>query len=218
MLKARLRAIANYINKRDNAVDIGADHGYLGIYLVQNHLVNSIILTDIKKSALDVARRNVEASSLNIPLILTDGLNGVDTAKLNTVIISGMGTSTILQILNNPVKMQSINKLVLQSNNDLFLLRKEVIKLGFSLIDETTVYENGFWYVVCLFEKTKIRMLTDKELKYGLVKEDKKEYYLYLLNRVEEILKNMEESTNENKKAELLTTKEELSQLIIEKK
>lgn len=218
MLKARLRAIANYINKRDNAVDIGADHGYLGIYLVQNHLVNSIILTDIKKSALDVARRNVEASSLNIPLILTDGLNGVDTAKLNTVIISGMGTSTILQILNNPVKMQSINKLVLQSNNDLFLLRKEVIKLGFSLIDETTVYENGFWYVVCLFEKTKIRMLTDKELKYGLVKEDKKEYYLYLLNRVEEILKNMEESTNENKKVELLTTKEELSQLIIEKK
>lgn len=218
MLKARLRAIANYINKRDNAVDIGADHGYLGIYLVQNHLVNSIILTDIKKSALDVARRNVEASSLNIPLILTDGLNGVDTAKLNTVIISGMGTSTILQILNNPVKMQSINKLVLQSNNDLFLLRKEVIKLGFSLIDETTVYENGFWYVVCLFEKTKIRMLTDKELKYGLVKEDKKEYYLYLLSRVEEILKNMEESTNENKKAELLTTKEELSQLIIEKK
>ncbi len=218
MLKARLRAIANYINKRDNAVDIGADHGYLGIYLVQNHLVNSIILTDIKKSALDVARRNVEASSLNIPLILTDGLNGVDTAKINTVIISGMGTSTILQILNNPVKMQSINKLVLQSNNDLFLLRKEVIKLGFSLIDETTVYENGFWYVVCLFEKTKIRMLTDKELKYGLVKEDKKEYYLYLLNRVEEILKNMEESTNENKKAELLTTKEELSQLIIEKK
>lgn len=218
MLKARLRAIANYIDKSDNAIDIGADHGYLGIYLVQNHLVNSIILTDIKKSALDVARRNVEASSLNIPLILTDGLNGVDTAKLNTVIISGMGTSTILQILNNPVKMQSINKLVLQSNNDLFLLRKEVIKLGFSLIDETTVYENGFWYVVCLFEKTKIRMLTDKELKYGLVKEDKKEYYLYLLNRVEEILKNMEESTNENKKAELLTTKEELSQLIIEKK
>lgn len=218
MLKARLRAIANYINKRDNAVDIGADHGYLGIYLVQNHLVNSIILTDIKKSALDVARRNVEASSLNIPLILTDGLNGVDTAKLNTVIISGMGTSTILQILNNPVKMQSINKLVLQSNNDLFLLRKEVIKLGFSLIDETTVYENGFWYVVCLFEKTKTRTLTSKELKYGLVKEDKKEYYLYLLNRVEEILKNMEESTNENKKAELLTTKEELSQLIIEKK
>ncbi|MDD5836224.1 MAG: class I SAM-dependent methyltransferase [bacterium] len=218
MLKARLRAIANYINKRDNAVDIGADHGYLGIYLVQNHLVNSIILTDIKKSALDVARRNVEASSLNIPLILTDGLNGVDTAKLNTVIISGMGTSTILQILNNPVKMQSINKLVLQSNNDLFLLRKEVIKLGFSLIDETTVYENSFWYVVCLFEKTKTRTLTSKELKYGLVKEDKKEYYLYLLNRVEEILKNMEESTNENKKAELLTTKEELSQLIIEKK
>lgn len=218
MLKARLRAIANYIDKSDNAVDIGADHGYLGIYLVQNHLVNSIILTDIKKSALDVARRNVESSSLNIPLILTDGLNGVDTAKLNTVIISGMGTSTILQILNNPVKMQSINKLVLQSNNDLFLLRKEVIKLGFSLIDETTVYENGFWYVVCLFEKTKIRMLTDKELKYGLIKEDKKDYYLYLLNRVEEILKNMEESTNENKKAELLTTKEELSQLIIEKR
>ena len=68
------------------------------------------------------------------------------------------------------------------------------------------------------FEKTKTRILTSKELKYGLVKEDKKEYYLYLLNRVEEILKNMEESTNENKKVELLTTKEELSQLIIEKK
>ena len=122
MLSLRLNASASFLNPTDKVADIGADHGYLGIYVTQNKLVDSIILTDIKETALQSARKNVAKAKLDIPLIVTDGLKELDTENLNTLVISGMGTSTILHILSNQEKIKPIKKLILQSDNDLEIL------------------------------------------------------------------------------------------------
>ena len=94
MLSKRLKAIASLIPENDNIIDIGCDHGYLGIYAIKEKLVKSIILTDIKESALSMARKNVKNSNLDIPLIVSDGLNNINSSDINTVVVSGMGTST----------------------------------------------------------------------------------------------------------------------------
>ena len=57
MLSKRLNAVASFVPKGAQAIDIGCDHGYLGIYLTKEHLVKSIILTDIKESALNQAKK-----------------------------------------------------------------------------------------------------------------------------------------------------------------
>lgn len=204
MLSRRLQTIASFLEKRDKVVDIGCDHGYLGIYATQKKLVQSIILTDIKESALDMARKNVENSKLNIPLVISDGLENISQDSINTIVISGMGTSTILHILSNKEKLVNVDKLILQSNNNLDTLRKEVTSLGYKLINEATVLDNDIWYVVCLFKKdidddikfSTTDQLDSETIKYGLIKKDKKEYYQYLMANQKEILKKLEKSNN----------------------
>ena len=216
MLSTRLQKIANFLEFNDEVVDIGCDHGYLGIYATQKKLVKSIILTDIKESALDMARKNVKNTNLDIPLLVSDGLDAVDENKINTVVISGMGTSTILHILNNPNKLVNVNKLILQSNNNLDILREEVTKLGFNLVDEVTVKDNDIWYVICLFKKDRMAVLDQKTIKYGLKKQDKEEYYKYLLANQEKILARLEKSNNINLKNEKQNEIKELKELLEE--
>ena len=197
MLSLRLQTIASFLNKNDKVADIGTDHGYLGIYAVQNHLVGSIILTDIKSSALASARKNIARLNLDIPTIVTNGLEDIDTTKLNTLVISGMGTSTILDILSNKAKLQPINKLILQSNNNLAELRRQITTLGYQLINEKTIEDNGFWYVVCLFQKDIQAFLDENTIKYGLLKKDKIPYYEYLLLNNKNILEQIEKNNSE---------------------
>lgn len=197
MLSLRLQTIASFLNKNDKVADIGTDHGYLGIYAVQNHLVESIILTDIKSSALASARKNIARLNLDIPTIVTNGLEDIDTTKLNTLVISGMGTSTILDILSNKAKLQPINKLILQSNNNLAELRRQITTLGYQLINEKTIEDNGFWYVVCLFQKDSQAFLDENTIKYGLLKKDKIPYYEYLLLNNKNILEQIEKNNSE---------------------
>ena len=169
-MNKRLLSIAKFIDKNDNLIDIGCDHGYLGIYLVQNNLVNDILLTDISKNALNYALNNIKKNNLEINTLVTDGLNNIDLSKYNTISISGMGATNIINILKPLKKVNYITKLVIQSNNDLKLLREEIIKLGYYLDDEITVYENNFYYVICKFIKG-CKKNSDNELIYGLLKE-----------------------------------------------
>ena len=216
MLSRRLQKIASFLESKDKVVDIGCDHGYLGIYAIQNNLVQSIILADIKDSALSMARKNVANSNLDIPLIVSDGLENIDKNAINTIVISGMGTSTILHILNNKEKMENIDKLILQSNNNLDILRTEVTKLGFKLVDEITVLDNNICYVICLFKKNNENKLDNKTIKYGLIKKDKKDYYEYLITNQIDILRKLAKSNNENLKLDIKKEIKTLEELLEE--
>ena len=180
MKSNRLLTIASFISLNDSLIDVGCDHGYLGIYLKENNLIKEILLTDVNKNALNNAINNINKKNLNIDTYLTDGLNNIDISKYNTISMSGMGTKTILKILNNK-DLSSINKLIIESNNDLDILRSEINKYGFYLNDEITIYENNIYYVICLFTKKENR-LSEEEILFGLLKQDKIPYYNYLLN------------------------------------
>ena len=193
MLSLRLKKITEFLEPTDKVVDIGCDHGYLGIYASKEKLVKSIILTDIKESALSMARKNVAKSNLDIPILVSDGLDNIKACDINTVVISGMGTSTILHILSNKEKLVNVNKLILQSNNNLDTLRAEVLKLGYQLVDEKTVKDNDIWYIICLFKRK-------KTIKYGLIKKDKVGYFEYLIASKKESLEKLENSENNNLK------------------
>lgn len=200
MLSKRLKELSKFLEPTDKVVDIGCDHGYLGIYAIKEKLVESIILTDIKKTALDMARKNVIKNNMDIPMVISDGLANVKADDINTVVISGMGTSTILHILSNKEKLVNVNKLILQSNNNLDTLRAEVLKLGYQLVDEKTVKDNDIWYIICLFKRKKTTFLDKKTIKYGLIKKDKVGYFEYLIASKKEILEKLENSENNNLK------------------
>jgi tRNA (adenine22-N1)-methyltransferase len=187
-LSNRLKAIVKFVDKKDSIVDVGCDHGYLSIYLVGNKLVKKVIASDINQNALNSAIYNIKKSNLDIETVLSDGIENINLKGINTLVISGMGTSTILHILSDSNKLKNINKLLLQSNNDHEILRRNLNNIGYYLEDETYTFEKGKWYVTCKFVKSDEKNSEDV-IKYGLLNND--EYSDYLLNYEKNIVKRI---------------------------
>ena len=187
-LSNRLKAIVKFVDKKDSIVDVGCDHGYLSIYLVGNKLVKKVIASDINQNALNSAIYNIKKSNLDIETVLSDGIENINIKGINTLVISGMGTSTILHILSDSNKLKNINKLLLQSNNDHEELRRNLNNIGYYLEDESYTFDKGKWYVTCKFIKSDNKNSEDV-IKYGLLNND--EYNDYLLNYENKIVKRI---------------------------
>jgi tRNA (adenine22-N1)-methyltransferase len=187
-LSNRLKAIVKFVDKKDSVVDVGCDHGYLSIYLKEVIKVKKIIASDINQNALNSAINNIKKSNLDIETVLSDGIKDINLKGINTLVISGMGTSTILHILSDKGKLKNINKLLLQSNNDHEDLRRNLNKLGYYLEDETYTFEKGKWYVTCKFIKSE-QINNEDVIKYGLL--NNLEYNKYLLDYEKNIIKRI---------------------------
>jgi tRNA (adenine22-N1)-methyltransferase len=186
MLSLRLQTIASFINQSDNVADIGCDHAYLSIYLKKYSLCKSVIATDINENAFNIAKKNIEKSQLDIPVFLSDGLESVSKNNIDTLIISGMGTNNILHIIDT-AKNFDINKLVVQSNNDLYLLREKV------------VYDKDHYYTIGVYEKKYVK-LKFREYLFGMYDATNKPYYISLYNELVNISKKV---TWKNKKEKI---------------
>ena len=176
-LSKRLKGIADLVSENTTIVDVGCDHGLLDIYLTMNKNVKCIA-SDNKQSCLDNAINNIKKYNLEgkIETVLSDGLDKIDLKNINTVIISGMGTSTILEIIKN----KNINHMIIQSNNNLYELRKKICKLGYYISNEIVILDYKY-YVIIEFKKGKKRY-NGFELRYGpiLLQNDNREYFNYL--------------------------------------
>ena len=198
-LSIRLEAISSLIPFNSNIIDIGCDHALLDIYLVENKIVSRAIASDINKNALANAIGNIKKYNLE-NIIETRLGNGLDTLSeddgVDTIVISGMGTNTIIDILNNNLsKLDSINTMVIGSNTKVPLLRKEISKIGYIISDEVIVCDNKKMYIIIKFIKGK-KKYSKKDLYFGpilLSKQDKlfKEYYSSQLDKLNCNLRNL---------------------------
>ena len=181
ILNKRLQTISAFIKEKDIVLDIGCDHCLLGIYLFLNKNVK-VIGSDIKTGPLEKAKENLKKYHLTrkIELRLGDGLE-VMSDDINTIIISGMGGQSIIDILQDIKKYPNIQKLIISPNNDFSLTREEIIKLGFHITKEEMVYDGGKFYLISEYKTGK------KKIDYFFGKLDLdnlivKRYYQYVYN------------------------------------
>lgn len=184
MNSERIKALVDDIAKNDIVLDVGCDHGYLSIYLKKNNLCKDVYASDISENALNVARKNFKKYNLDIRTYVSDGFSNIPV-DFNTAVIAGMGTNTILKIIDSN---KTPNKLVLGSQNDLFHLRTEMNKKGYKLVDEQAICENKKYYIILLYIKGK-QKLTTNELKFGI--SNNENYYNYLISKNVKILKKV---------------------------
>ncbi len=191
MLSLRLQAVASFVAVKDKVVDIGCDHGYLSIYLIENKLCQSVIATDINANALKNATQNIFRANLQkkIPTVLSSGIQNIQKYEFDTLVISGMGTNTILKIMADvqPIK---VKKVIIQSNNDLYLLRKSLIKLGFFLKQEKVVFEKGHYYTIGLYN-IESKKLSLRQKLFGIYNDSYKNYYHFLYHHLQDIYYKM---------------------------
>lgn len=178
-LSKRLNTIISLIDKDTTVIDVGCDHALIDIYLTLNNR-NKCIACDINKNVIELANKNIKKYNLEdqIELVLTDGLDKIDIPKNNTILICGMGTSTILGILND---VNKIDNLIIQSNNNHYLLRKKIIRLGFYIDKEIIVKDKNIYYDIIKFKKG-YKKYKYFEYLYGINLNDR-EYIEYLINK-----------------------------------
>lgn len=150
-LSKRLSTIASLVPPNARACDVGTDHAFLPIFLMNNGKAQSVIATDINEKPLKKAIANVEKSGAKgISLRLCDGLEGVEKGEVDTVIIAGIGGEVISGIIDRAGELlkDSAVTLIIQPTTSPEFLRKFLYSNGFSILKEIAVEENGKLYSV----------------------------------------------------------------------
>ena len=147
-LSPRLHACCNFITPGDRVADVGTDHGYLGIWLLQNGLAEHVIASDIGEGPLSAAKTNAERFGLadRMTFCISDGVQAVPQ-DFDTLVIAGMGAQTMVHILENGPWLPG-RKLILQPQNKPYLLRAWLSANGWHIRRETLVRDGRFLYAV----------------------------------------------------------------------
>ena len=183
MMNKKLMAIASFIEKEDTVLDTCSDHAYLAIYLKQNHLCKEVYASDINPNALNVAKKNIENAKVKITTYLSDGFYNIENEAIDTAVIAGVGTNTVLDILKGAPK--NIQKFIISSNNHLDILRRFLYKQKLYIQKEIAVYDRHKYYVVLLVTKDYVKE-NKLTLKYG--KSNNRDYFQFLIKKEEETL------------------------------
>ena len=190
-LSKRLKSVAGLVYETDNVIDVGCDHALIDIYLIKQKTLKNIVISDVNKSALENGIKNIKKYNLEnkIEARLGFGISVADDT-IDTALICGMGSSSIIRILSDS-NLKQFKKLIIQSNNDHYLLRRFLTLKGFYISHESVVYEKGHYYINIVFLRGK-RKYTNKELIYGpILMYANKDYYEFLLKKKTAILDNI---------------------------
>lgn len=182
MLSKRLETVAGMVTKGNTVADIGTDHGYVPIYLIENNISPLAYAMDINEGPIEIAKANVESAGLSeqIKVIQSDGMEKLSSGMADTVIIAGMGGELIIDILTKSAVNDSVKEFILSPHKRVDLVRKFIIDNGWHISEEKMLIDAGKFYTVMKAEKgSEITPYTEEEYLYGRL----------LLNEKNEILK-----------------------------
>lgn len=150
-LDARLLAVAELVGKSSLIADVGSDHGYLPIYLVESGQVDMAVASDVNQGPLDAANRNIKKEGLEDKIVtrLANGLKGIEDFTLDTVIMAGMGGELIWSIIENAPGDYCREKrpyLVLQPMSSVYELCMLLSNGEFEIVDERLAFHSGKLY------------------------------------------------------------------------
>ena len=150
-ISERLKCVAGLVNKGARVADIGTDHAYLPIYLVQNGISNKVYACDVRKEPLRRAKLHIDEYGLSdkITTQLCDGLKGINKGDVDTVTICGMGGKLMKNILKAGIdKLGDNTQLVLSAQSELRDFRKYLLEAGIYIKSEHMLLEDGKYYFI----------------------------------------------------------------------
>lgn len=169
-LSPRLEVIAGCVAGVKTMADIGTDHGYLPVHLVENHLVCSAIASDTNQKPLKKAEKIIIEQQLesSIETRLGSGLSVLKPGEVEAVVMAGMGGLLIRDLLEaEPLVALGVNKLVLQPMNNQAILRRYLETHGFKIIKEDLAQEADRVYEVIVAQPGEMIIVDPLEYELG---------------------------------------------------
>lgn len=151
-LSIRLEKVASLVEPCRCVADIGTDHAYIPIYLVERNLCSHAIASDINRGPLEKAAKNISLHGFEekIECRLGSGLNTLEKGEAEVAIISGMGGNLIRDIIEERMDLfVEFKSVVLQPVQNPEVLREYIYAKGFEILDEELcVDENKFYEIM----------------------------------------------------------------------
>lgn len=202
-LDNRLKRITDFIPSDSYILDVGCDHALLDIYLALNRNNVKLIASDINENPLKIAKENIKKHNLEdkITLEKADGVSKIND-EVDIVVIAGMGTSTINDIINNDLKkLKNVKKIIISSHTSSFELRENMNKKGFKIIDEVVVFDKGKYYEIIVYSNG-YEKLSKLDMEYGPIISKRKDEITkaYFNERYLKLIEIYKKIPNGNKK------------------
>ena len=140
-LQPRLHMLARLVPEGCRLTDVGTDHGYLPVVLLQQGRITAAIASDIGAEPLEHARRTAQQYGVKgIDFRLCSGLSAIAPEETDVIVIAGMGGENIAQILAGaPWTADGRHTLLLQPQSRAEALRRFILD---DLHSGATVYES----------------------------------------------------------------------------
>lgn len=200
-LSDRLNAVIDLVSSACCGADVGCDHGYISIELINRKIAEHMIAMDIREGPLLRAKENIVQYGMEdkIDTRISDGVNMLYKKEADFLVIAGMGGNLVIHILEKGYAViKEMDQCILQPQSELQKVRKYLRENYYKIVAENMIYEDGKYYpmmkvVPMVRENTESKKVFDC---FGeLLLKDKnpvlKKYLLYQLEKKEYILNNL---------------------------
>lgn len=221
-LSRRLETIASFVPEGSRVADIGTDHGYIPIHLVQEGKAKHAIAMDVREGPLLRARAHIQEAGLQnyVEVRLSDGLLKLEQNETDCVVIAGMGGELMIHILEEGRDLwESISCWVLSPHSELDKVRRFLEEEAFFIWRETMIKEEGKYYsVMGVSRKPGAAAAYGREIFYrygrGLLESKDpvlKEYLIKEEEQLEQIMSGLSVSETESARRRMEELKLELA-------
>jgi len=148
-LSKRMKAVAAMVSSGNVLADVGTDHAYVPIALIQQKKIPRAIAMDVNVGPLTHAKENIATSQLEdyIETRLSDGVWGLKINEADSILIAGMGGELTIHILTEGESVcRQAKELILQPQSELRKVRKFLREHKYKIIDEDMILEEGKYY------------------------------------------------------------------------
>ena len=169
-ISRRLKAVAALVSPGLVLADVGCDHGYIPIYLIQKGQIPRAIAMDINQGPLLRAREHIREWGLEayIETRLSDGLKALEPGEAQCLVIAGMGGPLMERILTQgaPV-LKDMKELILQPQSEIGHFRQFLAENGYRIIEEDMVEEEKKYYPMMKAVQGSMNYTKKAEYLYG---------------------------------------------------
>ncbi|KXU16009.1 putative tRNA-m1A22 methylase [Streptococcus oralis] len=170
MISKRLELVASFVPQGAILLDVGSDHAYLPIELVERGQIKSAIAGEVVEGPYQSAVKNVETHGLKekIQVRLANGLAAFEEVdQVSVITIAGMGGRLIATILEEGLeKLTNVERLILQPNNREDDLRIWLQDNDFQIVAESILEEAGKFYEILVVETGQMK-LSVSDVRFG---------------------------------------------------
>lgn len=222
-LSKRLRMNASFVTPGNRLADVGTDHGYIPIALVQEGTIPSALAMDVNQGPLERAKEHIREFELEscIHTRLSDGVQSLRHGEADSVLIAGMGGALTIKILKEGEEvLKSVKELILQPQSEIDKVRHYLEEAGYRIVKEEMVLEDGKYYPVMKAEAGEMHYDREIYYHYGKLLLEAKHPVMrtYLMQR-KEVCENICEKLTrdgrleERTRARILEIEEEMQRL-----